>query len=716
MTFAYPSGAGPTFEVQQRQYFRLQGLERLPIGASHLNFASSSPGLSLKLAGTSLRPGEWLGGGTFRNSFYLEPWSQLTSVRDLNLAVDFAGTLRIRLMYAVRGEAAKVQFESVVHQARRGWFVEPIGSPSDMPEGARLFWHVEADAPGASVYDVQYVTRSLPRQDCRLAVLLRTYGRTSEIQALLKRFADQAEQDPHHAEILQRIHFWLLDTTPGCESQYEQPWQQQLNLHVLVGPNLGGGGNAGHLLRLFRDACEQTATPPTEVLLLDDDLSLSMESLARYYMFVAYRSSDALVSLPVLMKSRPTVVWEDGGFWGRLNFHENGDFSRRRNLFPNLLKHGLDLGGFDHLDDFGTLNACEYSTFIFFGLSMKALDRIGYPAAFFLRGDDIEMSLRAQELGLQMITNPNLAAWHEPAHSYAQEYMAILHGIIINLTYGEFGAEFYARYFEERMHEHASIDDGVGLRLYLDILEELLDPDSAVLTPGFASHYVAKLKELSRVRMTRLPEADRHALEQRAREHRALVVPFVYPGYHAQARRSAQVVLVNHPLRTYREVQPCALADKMEMIARFVELIQQLDAGFDEVRERWTERLKVASSPEFWTVVRDRSAEQTRVLYSGSASSVAQAAIDKARSASGSASSSANVLPFEREEESAALPALRSMDVGVIASASLPLDELPHDFDPDFYLAINADVATSGFDPVQHFLRFGRAEGRKYRL
>jgi len=712
MKFAYPSGAGPSFEVQQRPYFRLQGLERLPIGASHLNFASSAPGLSLKQSGTSLRPGDWLGGGTFRNSFYLEPWSQLTSVRDLNLAVDFAGTLRIRLMYAVRGEEARVQFETTVHQARRGWFVEPIGSPSDMPEGARLFWHVEAAEPGATVFDVQYVTRSLPRQDCRLAVLLRTYGRTAEVQALLKRFADQAEQDPHHAAILQRIHFWLLDTTPDCESQYEQPWQQQLNLHVLVGPNLGGGGNAGHLLRLFRDACAESSTPPTEVLLLDDDLSLSMESLARYFMFVSYRSTDALVSLPVLMKSRPTVVWEDGGFWGRLNFHENGDFSRRRNLFPNLLKHGLDLGGFDHLDDFGALNACEYSTFIFFGLSMKALDRIGYPAAFFLRGDDIEMSLRAQELGLQMVTNPNLAAWHEPAHSYAQEYMAILHGIIINLTYGEFGAEFYARYFEERMHEHASIDDGVGLQLYLDILDELMDPDSAVLTPGFASHYVAKLKELSRVRMTRLPEADRHALEQRAREHRALVVPFVYPGYHAQARRSAQVVLVNHPLRTYREVQPCALVEKMEMIARYVELIQQLDANFDEVRDRWTERLKVASSPEFWAVVRDRSAAQTRVLYSGSATSAARAAIDKARTASGTT----NVLPFEREEEPAAMPALRSLDVSTIAAAGLPLDELPHDFDPDFYLAINADVATSGFDPVQHFLRFGRAEGRKYRL
>lgn len=34
-------------------------------------------------------------------------------------------------------------------------------------------------------------------------------------------------------------------------------------------------------------------------------------------------------------------------------------------------------------------------------------------------------------------------------------------------------------------------------------------------------------------------------------------------------------------------------------------------------------------------------------------------------------------------------------------------------FDPDWYLTVNADVADSGVEPLTHFLRFGRAEGRE---
>jgi hypothetical protein len=42
-------------------------------------------------------------------------------------------------------------------------------------------------------------------------------------------------------------------------------------------------------------------------------------------------------------------------------------------------------------------------------------------------------------------------------------------------------------------------------------------------------------------------------------------------------------------------------------------------------------------------------------------------------------------------------------------------DELPEDFDPEYYLAINSDVQKSGQDPVQHYLRYGRKEGRQYK-
>lgn len=40
---------------------------------------------------------------------------------------------------------------------------------------------------------------------------------------------------------------------------------------------------------------------------------------------------------------------------------------------------------------------------------------------------------------------------------------------------------------------------------------------------------------------------------------------------------------------------------------------------------------------------------------------------------------------------------------------------LPTDFDPEFYLTANPDIAIAGIDPAQHYLRCGKAEGRRYK-
>lgn len=723
--FVFPDQISPYCSCRNRPLFRVQGLETMAAGSSQLNFVhSGEAGRGNVSQGTVLRPGDWIGSGTFRNSLFLEPWAQMSSLRDLHLAIDFAGALRVRVTRVTRGQPAELLHEISLQSASRTRHAIALGSPGDFPEGTRLFWHVESPAVGAQLFDISYCAGVAPRQDCRLAVLMRTFGRTADVKALLRRFVDAAQDDPFYARMLDHMHFMVLDTTAGSETAYADPWLGELNVDVLFGPNLGGGGNAGHLIKLFNDASDASDCAPTEVLILDDDLSMSMETLARYFMFVAYRATECLTSLPVLMKSRPTVVWEDGGFWGRLNFNEASDFSRKRNLFPTLLKHGTVLDQFEKIDAFSPLNTCEYSTFIFFGLSAKSLRKLGYPVAFFLRGDDIEMSLRAQDAGLTMITNPNLAAWHEPAHSYGQEYMAILHGIIINFSYGEHDASFYTRFFEERMHEHASIDDAVGLQLYRDILLELLNPESEVLTPHFQRHYLSKLKALSATRMTRLPDADREVLEQRARESKTLLLPFVYPGYQAQLRKYRNVVLINHPLRSYREVPPMALADKLQLMQDYGRLLLQLDTEFAKVCKHWQARLKDSAGEPFWTGIRDTYASQTRVLAAhqreaqptmgalgGSLPAATTAARDQTAHANLTkklrvATEAARLVAADQVDEAANTPMLDADGEPLL---------LPADFDAEFYLVMNPDVLESGMSARAHFLQFGRIEGRVYR-
>jgi GT2 family glycosyltransferase len=807
----------PLVNLRGENYYRLQGIEKYVIGSRHLFFANNTAShKQIEPSGLYLDNHEWFATGTFRNSLYIEPFSQLTSVRDLSLLLDYEGALHLKIMFATRGKPAEILNEIDLVSDERTKFLLKISSPTDLPEGARIFWHIDALVGGCTIYDAIYCTRTKP-QTTRLAVLLRTFGRTTDVKSLLTRFANAGLQDPIYASILEHMEFWVLDTTAGADTEYGSEWSDALNLKVLVGPNLGGGGNAGHMLKIFDDACRESKNPPNELLILDDDLSITMESLARYFMFAAYRSQEFICSLPILMKSRPLTVWEDGGFWGRLNFHEGGNFGVKRNLFPNLLKHGTTLTGYDKLDDFGPLNTCEYSTFIFFGLSMKAFRKIGYPASFFLRGDDIELSLRAQAAGYQMITNPNLAAWHEPAHSYGQEYMAIMHGVIINLTYGEYGADFYIRFFEERMHEHASIDDLAGIQLYKDILTELLNPESVVLTADFQQHYLQKLKQLGSIKFMKIPEANRELFERRVHEEKGLLISFVHPGYQKEAKKHLNVVVVNHGAHAYRELPPCTIKEKTTLCSEYLALLARLDAEFADMRSRWQTRLETTSQVTYWNDIQKRYAGETRLIFEtrfnidSLKARLAEAEIAstehtlfkgeisddgnyaqllKARLLEAEAVAEAkakikadlmeseagvkakiNAALMEAETEAKAKMKAALMEAETEAKAKMkaalmeaeteakakmkaalmeseteakaktqnwfkPLKqtfsgsshktskddsgqinyaELPDDFDPDYYLAINPDVQESGKDPVQHYLRYGRKEGRQYK-
>jgi hypothetical protein len=753
----------PAWRDGTADVFALHGTDRQVSGSRHLFFAGNAalqppdaPGIA------ALRAGEWLGGGTFRNSFFLAPWWHLSAARDLRLVVQASGDLRVRVACARPGRPADTLAEMRHCSPQRMPLALPLPPLTDLADDARLFWHVDAHAASA-LHDVAFATRTKPLRPSRLAVLIRTHGRSADVHAMLARFAAAGRSQPRHAAALDRIDFWLLQTAEGGGPRlFAADAFAGLNLRIFEAPNLGGGGNASLLTKLFLDHARSQARGPDEVLILDDDLSISFESIDRYLAFCSYREKEAVMSLPLLMQSRPATVWEDGGLWGRLAADGSADRERSRTLFPTLLKHGTSLEGYDRLDEFGALNTAEYATFVFWGAPRATLERIGLPAAFFLRGDDIELSLRARAAGVPLVTNANLAAWHEPGHSHAHEYMAILHAVLINLRYADDDAAGHARFFEERLYEHAAIGDVAGLSVYLQVLLTLIDTGSAVLTPGFASHYHEMLPRLNAAvpPAQRLSPAERERRENRSRESGHRVLPFLHAGYHRPA--AATVLLVNPSRGEAYEIGPTPFAAKAELMRRYIRALATFEAQFDTLRMHWSARLQASGSEAFWSGVQAKEAAHTRSLATFRREPAVREPLDIGRALAppGVALPDAGPLPLtelrERlEREWRALARLRSelggradrtadrtADRQAEVAAALPLQPqggrlwrqwfsrtfgqrgrsektdtpaaLPTDFVPEDYLALNADVAHAGFDAATHYLRFGHREGRRY--
>lgn len=692
-------------------YVSLQGLDHdiYKPTTQHL-FLTFSGSQEVRIIGQSIQfqKNVCITAGTLRNSFYVEPWRQLTKLKPLFLKVKSKGTVRFRIYQVSLGHLPEMIASHTLKSEEIQTNHLQLPDLQDYPKNCRLFWDVVCESDTAELYDVAYETKDLPVTEGRLVVLLRTFGRTQDIAKLLDKFNTDAQR-PEYQDLFNRLYFVVLDTSANIDEHYAQKTWSHLNIAALKSANLGGGGNVSHMLYMVSSAFEQLSAEPDDLLIMDDDLEISTESLRRYAAFCRYRSQEVVCSLPVLMKSEPTVLWEDGGYWGKLNPNEEMSM-QRRSLFPTLLRHGWRFKGFDHLDEMASLNFCEYSTFIFFGLSYKLFKTLGYPTAFFLRGDDIEYSLRLNAAGYRLFTNPNLCAWHEPAHSYVQEYMAIMHGLMINLSYGGDQLKDYIDFFEKRIADHSSVGDDLGLTVYAEILKTLTQ-DTSVFELDFQSHYLDKFKffkqlgnhykylspfiiEQIHAKHGEIPQTS----DQKAKPQGTLIVPFIHMGDRSHLKFQS-VLLYNPHSQLYYHIDMENLDHRRKLIQKKSEIYQVLATfieKYDIIVNNWVTKMTRTQQENFWVEIHQKY-QQESVLLSSSHYSESEEV--KAAEVS--------VIPQDSEAESSEIYMQSENDIGS--------EFLPEDFDVAGYLKLNKDVAEDGQDAIRHYLLYGRYEGRVWK-
>lgn len=678
------------------KYRVLQGMERTSVGiaANGLLFQSDRGEWSINRSGALMvAPHETVTSGVFRNSFYYGSWAEYTKVHRIYLKVDARGKFRLRAFVAASGRTPECLLTVNINNKKRQTTYLNLPDLDTLVRHGRLFWDCTSEDDVVAVHDIAYVTDEPPVAEKTTLFLGRTFGRTKDLVRVVNNFTQQRLTDDH-VRTLCSAKFLLLDTSSANLSEYEELSNSKLlNLYACSGENLGGGGNAAQVLNLFLQQEQTVRETIDNVVIFDDDLDITIESLSRYRSLSNYMTRDVIVTLPVMMKSHPTTVWEDGGFWGR--FHESGgSLSERTELFPQLIKHGTRLDRFDHLDDFCELNHPEYSTFIFFAMPRSVAERLRYPAPFFLRGDDIEYSLRAGKQNISILSNPNLCAWHEPAHSYGQEYMAILHGLIINLTYGTSDKDVFLRFFNDRFRSHGGIRDGLGIQVYSEVLKSLVRPTS-VAERGFERHYLEKLSFFKAID-NRFESVDRgilHNFLSKDSNNTRYLLPFVY--MKSENITSGTYVLQNHHQGTYffRDLSDVTLDQEFYVAAaEFAQLLSEFLEKFDSIAQQFRDKLAYGISEEFWTAqlgpLKDRRLHgfaEFRVL---SQPSEVYRGVESLRENPRSA--------------------------GKRRKSTGP-KEVPTDFDPDSYLRLNPDVQSANVPAVQHYLEFGWAEGRRWR-
>lgn len=206
---------------------------------------------------------------------------------------------------------------------------------------------------------------------------------------------------------------------------------------VEIHPNDNAGG-AGGFARGMIEAMEQKPKA-THVLLMDDDVLVSTESIKRTFNLLTIVNdeySEAFISGAMMNMDEPYVRWEEMGFIGFDGcFHPIKPIAHMDVLHDVVDNETFDIPSY--------MPKCEdqeqhYAAWWYCVIPMSQIEKNGLPLPIFVRGDDAEYSRRCNP---KFITMNSICIWHLSFHmryNAAQERYQMTRNCLIDQYASDF--------------------------------------------------------------------------------------------------------------------------------------------------------------------------------------------------------------------------------------------------------------------------------------
>lgn len=170
--------------------------------------------------------------------------------------------------------------------------------------------------------------------------------------------------------------------------------------HILLHPNDNVGG-AGGFARGMIESMDQK-DPISHVLLMDDDVSVSPESIKRTYALLQCLNDefeDALISGAMLDLDYPDEQWEDAGRIDEVGHFVQAKYPLKITELRNCVKN-----------ECFNLEIADYAAWWYCVIPMQTIKRVGLPLPFFVRSDDTEYGFRCNS---KIMTMNSIGIWHK---------------------------------------------------------------------------------------------------------------------------------------------------------------------------------------------------------------------------------------------------------------------------------------------------------------
>lgn len=358
--------------------------------------------------------GEWVLEGpgahdftTFFNAISVGKWKEYTVAREFHLHLELRGaalTVVQTRADSLSWYAEDVPGTEVSLPESDAWQVVDMTLTADDADAIEGF-KVVCDGP-VSLRNGHYYA-VVPDDDVRpveLALCTTTFKKEEFIERNIKLVRDEIIG----SDDLISGHFHMHVVDNGRTLDAEALTSPGISVH----PNDNAGG-AGGFARGMIEAMEQEPKA-THVLLMDDDVLVSSESIIRTFNLLSLVSDEyeeAFVSGAMMNMDEPYIRWEEMGFVGFDGaFHPIKPVARMDVLHDVVDNETFDIPSY--------LPSCDdqeqhYAAWWYCVIPMTQIERNGLPLPVFVRGDDVEYSRRCRP---RFITMNGICIWHLSFH------------------------------------------------------------------------------------------------------------------------------------------------------------------------------------------------------------------------------------------------------------------------------------------------------------
>ena len=343
-------------------------------------------------------PGERLSFASYFNAFPASYWRRWTIVSSVELRVQVNGHATVTVYRSnARGHQQRVASEQAGTRFGYLSFELPLAPFGD---GGWYWFEVSGGHEPSTLDWAEWVVETDRPAAGRVTLAITTFNRPDDCVGLLGSLI----AEPETMDRIDRV----VVVDQGNKNVADHPEYARLaakaddKIDIIRQPNLGGSGG------FARGMYEGTYKGDSGyVLLLDDDVRVEPEGILRGLAFQDLVRQDMIVGGHMLNMFLPSMLHSFGEKVNRYKFmwgpaahvEEAHDFAEDTLRESEWMHRRIDV-------DYNGWWMCMIPT--------KVVRKLGLALPVFIKWDDAEFGLRAQDAGIPTVSLPGMAVWHVP--------------------------------------------------------------------------------------------------------------------------------------------------------------------------------------------------------------------------------------------------------------------------------------------------------------